>query len=111
MSRAAKHHKKVAKHQREARHTKRAHRVRTTSEQKKPATREEQFGVAETQQKNLRRPVGSQSDEPPVAYAEPMVNTVEVMEIEVVKEPEGFLEADEAEPLLVPAKSLLEDEE
>lgn len=87
MSKAtAKHHKKAERHEHEPRQPKRARRGSGTVG-KKQATRA------------------------PEAHSQPIPNTIEVMEIAVVAEPEDFLEADETDLLLVPMEGSLDDEQ
>lgn len=106
----AKHHKKTARQERKARHAKRAPRGATALRKKQAAREEQVVDVPRLQQKNFNPSVEAPSDEAPAAYTEPIANTVEVMEIEVIAEPEHFFEADEADLSLVPVEGFPEDE-
>jgi hypothetical protein len=107
----AKRHKKAARRERKAGHVKQARRTVTALEKKQAARAEQVVGGAGSQEKNFGPSVENQPDEAPAAYTEPIANTVEVMEIAVVAEPEDFLEADEAELSLIPMEGSLEDEQ
>ena len=103
----AKRHKKAARRERKAGHVKQARRTVTALGKKQAARAKQVVGVAGPQEKNFKPSVEDQADEAPAAFTEPIANTVEVMEIAVVAEPEDFLEADETDLALIP----MEDEQ
>jgi hypothetical protein len=108
---AAKHRKKAARHENGVRHAKRAGHGGTSRRAKPVTSKEQVVGITGEQQLGFEPGVGDQSNGAPAAYAEPSMDAVEVMEIEVVSGPDDSLGADEAEFSLVPEDGFPEDEE